>query len=323
MQAIARVNRVFRDKPGGLVVSPAYIAPVTVTAGGTVSKNEFNGVGWTTKSYLTDGGGDSAYGDADDVTSDNVLSQIEWSYDSNGNPTLITARERFHDETDTGALGRPTSGVNARVSFAAMYYDAIDRKTADVNVGTNGGSAYTRPGTVPSRSDTVLVTDYQYNAAGWLETTTDPKALVAKQFYNLAGWTTKTIENYVNGMPSDADDKTVEYTFNGNGDVKTLKANLTSGYQTTENVFGVSTSGGLVSNDIVAAVKHPDASSGNPSSSEQESYTYNQLGQVLTYTDRNGNVHTYSYDVLGRMTADAITTLGSGVKLRPAMPGGT
>jgi YD repeat-containing protein len=65
--------------------------------------------------------------------------------------------------------------------------------------------------------------------------------------------------------------------------------------------------------DIVGSVKHPDASSGNPSSSEQESYTYNQLGQVLTYTDRNGNVHTYSYDVLGRMTADAITTLGSGV----------
>ena len=42
-------------------------------------------------------------------------------------------------------------------------------------------------------------------------------------------------------------------------------------------------------------------------------YTYNQLGQVLTFTDRNGNVHTYTYDVLGRVTADAITTLGSGV----------
>jgi YD repeat-containing protein len=94
---------------------------------------------------------------------------------------------------------------------------------------------------------------------------------------------------------------------------------LTSGYQTTENVFGVSTSGGLVSNDIVGAVKHPDTSTGNPSSSEQETYTYNQLGQVLTYTDRNGNVHTYSYDVLGRIIADAITTLGSGEGQRPGV----
>jgi hypothetical protein len=30
-------------------------------------------------------------------------------------------------------------------------------------------------------------------------------------------------------------------------------------------------------------------------------------------TDRNGSTHTYSYDVLGRMTADDVTTLGSGV----------
>ena len=30
-------------------------------------------------------------------------------------------------------------------------------------------------------------------------------------------------------------------------------------------------------------------------------------------TDRNGNVHPYSYDVLGRQTSDAVTTLGTGV----------
>lgn len=69
--------------------------------GGTVVKNEYNGVGWNTKSYVTDGGGDSGYSDADDVTSDNVLSQSEFTYDSNGNITLIVGRERFHDETGT------------------------------------------------------------------------------------------------------------------------------------------------------------------------------------------------------------------------------
>ena len=30
-------------------------------------------------------------------------------------------------------------------------------------------------------------------------------------------------------------------------------------------------------------------------------------------TDRNGTTHQYSYDVLGRQTADAVTTLGAGV----------
>src|SRR5262249_35831445 len=142
----------------------------------------------------------------------------------------------------------------------------------------------------------------------------DPRGLVNKTFYNLAGWTTKTVENYVDGTVSDADDKTVEYTYNGLGDVKTLTADLTGGgHETTEYVFGDSTSGGLVSNDIVGAVKNPDPSTGNASSSEQESYTVNQLGEVLTYTDRDGNVHTYTRDVLGRVTTDAITTLGSGV----------
>src|SRR5947208_11243235 len=60
-------------------------------------------------------------------------------------------------------------------------------------------------------------------------------------------------------------------------------------------------------------MRYPDASTGAASSSEKDSYTYNQLGQVLTKTDRNGNVHTYTYDVLGRVTSDAVTTLGSGV----------
>src|SRR5207253_1612640 len=35
-----------------------------------------------------------------------------------------------------------------------------------------------------------------------------------------------------------------------------------------------------------------------------ESYTYNALGQIATKTDRNGNTHSYSYDVLGRQTSD-------------------
>jgi len=66
-------------------------------------------------------------------------------------------------------------------------------------------------------------------------------------------------------------------------------------------------------NAIPAVTKHPDKSTGAASSSEQDTATVNALGQALTATDRNGSVHTYSYDVLGRVTADAVTTLGSEV----------
>jgi hypothetical protein len=37
------------------------------------------------------------------------------------------------------------------------------------------------------------------------------------------------------------------------------------------------------------------------------------LGDTKTLTDRIGTVHTFTFDVLGRQTADAVTTLGTGV----------
>src|SRR5262249_26133848 len=119
----------------------------TSSPGGTVTKNEFNGVGWTTRRFVTDGGGDAAYGDADDVSGDAVLSQTEWAFAPNGTPKLVTPRQRFHDESGIGALGTPTTGVKARVSYQANYFDKADRLTDTVNVGTNGGTAYTRPST--------------------------------------------------------------------------------------------------------------------------------------------------------------------------------
>ncbi len=86
-------------------------------------------------------------------------------------------------------------------------------------------------------------------------------------------------------------------------------------YQKTAYVYGVTTAAGdgVNSNDILSAVQHPDPTTGKPSASQQDSYLVNALGDVIQYSDRNGNVHQYSYDVLGRLTADAVTTLGTGV----------
>jgi RHS repeat-associated protein len=48
-------------------------------------------------------------------------------------------------------------------------------------------------------------------------------------------------------------------------------------------------------------------------SAQQETYTDDAVGEELTRIDRNGNVHRYIYDVLGRKTSDQVTTLGAGV----------
>jgi hypothetical protein len=178
---------------------------------------------------------------------------VETTYDSNSNASLVTAKQRFHDETGTGALGTASNGVKARVSYAASYFDGADRLTGVVDFVTNGGTSYTRPSTVPSRSDTVRVV-----------------------------------------LPS-------------------------GGQQVTEWVYGVTTAGGsgLNSSDLVKEVRYPDPSTGASSSSSKDVLTVNALGQPLTMTDRNGTVHSYSYDVVGRQAADAVSTLVAHIWLWP------
>jgi RHS repeat-associated protein len=284
--------------------------------GGLVSKALYDGASRATKQFATDGGGDSAWSDAGNVTADVVLTQTETQYDADSNPIFVIRKERFHDETATGELGNATTAPKARVSYAAAYYDAASRLTASVNVGTNGGSAYTRPSSVPSRSDTVLVMDVAYNAAAWAETQTDPRGIAGKTYYDNLGRIIKTIEAYTDGTPSNSDDKTTEYTYDGSSHILTLKADMPSGaYQTTQYVYGVTTSAGsdLNCNDCLATIRHPDPNSGDPSSTLKETVPVNALNESKTFTDRNGSVHTYSYDVVGRLTADAVTTLATGV----------
>jgi YD repeat-containing protein len=189
-----------------------------------------------------------------------------------------------------------------------------------VAVGTNAGAAWTRPGTVPSRSDTVLVTDYGYNAAGRLETVTDPRGIASKTFYDALGRTTKTIEAYTDGVVTAQTNRTAESTYDGAGHLLTYTARLAgSAVQTTAYVYGVgpATGSAVASNDLLRRVEHPDPATGlpvtDPSAHQWDVYTYNALGEAVTVTDRTGTTHAYSYDVLGRPTADAATTLGAGV----------
>src|SRR5262249_47347447 len=134
---------------------------------------------------------------------------------------------------------------------------------------------------------------------------TDPRGLITKTDYDLLGRTVRTIDAFTNFAPSDSADQTTEYTYDGDNNQLTETADLPDGaYQTTRYVYGVTPAGGsdINSNDILAAVQYPDPTTGNPSTTLQETYTVNVLGEETTLTDRNGSVHTYSYDVLGRQT---------------------
>jgi hypothetical protein len=139
--------------------------------GGLVSNTRFDGAGRPKTEYTSDGGGDTTWAHARDVAGDLVLDQTEYLYDNNGNVTFVTDKARFHDTSDTGALGNKDSQSpipKARVSYAAFYYDNANRLTDEVDVGTNGGTAYTRETEPPVASDTKLRTKYVYGSAGWV-----------------------------------------------------------------------------------------------------------------------------------------------------------
>jgi RHS repeat-associated protein len=399
----------------------------TSQPGGLKTKNAYDGVGRATVTYTTDGNGDAAPGttnswaNAGTVSStNNVLAQVETSYDADGNVILTTTRQRNHDETTGGPLGNETTTPKARVSFMAYYYDLTNRLTTMVDVGTNGTGTYTRPSSPPAASDTVLRTDTSYagdnvqqvtltgnptggtftlsfgvqttsaiaynasassvqsalqalssigsgnvlvanpTGSAWIvrfagslagapqaaitgngsgltggmspsvsvtmtslggdnnqvQQVSDPRGIVSKTDYDYLGRTLRTVEAFSTFNPSGSGDKTTEYTYDGDSNMLTLQADLAGGaYEQTKWIYGVTTSGGsnVNSNDILASMQYPDKTTGNPSSSQQETYTVNALGDRLTFTDRNGNVHSYSFDVLGRPTSDSVTTLGSGV----------
>ncbi len=284
--------------------------------GGLWTKSQFDGAGRDVMDSTTDGAGGTTWADAVSVTNDTVLEQVQSVYDGDDNAIETIDRQRFDNATGTGPLGDPTSGIGARVYYAAAYYDNADRLTASVDMGTNGGVAWTRPSTPPPSSATALVTTYAYNSMGLVQDVTDPMGIVNRTYYDALGRTTETIQDYTDGTETADSNIVTEYGYDGDNNVTYVRADEPGGaYQQTQYVYGVTTASGsgVNSNDILSAIQHPDPTTGNPSNSDQDSYLVNALGQTVQYTDPNGNVHQYTYDVLGRLTSDAVTTLGAGV----------
>src|SRR5262249_40213127 len=101
----------------------------TSAPGGLVQKMTYDGAGRTTKTYTTDGGGDSSWSDAGTVTGDAVLTQAETQHDAAGNVLVTITKDRFHDETGTGELGSASTTPKARVNYMGFYYDKGNRLT--------------------------------------------------------------------------------------------------------------------------------------------------------------------------------------------------
>ena len=85
---------------------------------------------------------------------------------------------------------------NAWVTYVASYPDAIRRVVNTANYGTNGGSALSRPATVPTRADTVLVNSTSFDSAGNVLQTTDPLGIVTRYSFDAVRRKLTETQNY-------------------------------------------------------------------------------------------------------------------------------
>mgnify|MGYP000858361248 CR=1 FL=1 len=289
-------------------------------------KTVFDGLGRAIRQYVGCDLDETTYGEADDVSGDTILEQTETTFDAAGNVLLVTSRQRRHDATGTGELTTLSgSQPQARVSYVASWYDAIGRQRAVANYGTNGDSALTRPSTVPARSDSVLVSTTEYDAAGQAYQTVDPAGREVRQVFDAAGRVTKTIQNYQDGVVDAAhpdQDVTVEMTYTADGQMATLTAkNPATGDQVTRYVYGTTLAdSGVARSDLLRAEIYPDSDdvaeplgNGGDGVYDRVEYRYNRQGERTEKKDQHGTVHALVFDGLGRLLHDCVTTLGAGV----------
>ncbi|MCC6910359.1 MAG: hypothetical protein IT430_20685 [Phycisphaerales bacterium] len=316
--------------------------PIKVqTKGGPATKYAYDSTGRAVTVYTTDAGGDAApgatgtHGDADDVTGDIVLEQIEYVYDDGDGGLLeeVHSWQRDHDAAGTGALGTSV----ARPMFTHYVYDTIGRRTATVQYGA-AGSGETNPTytTSPTRSDTVLVSETVYDGStGRAFRHIDPASIETRYFFDDAGRVIWVAENYTNfdpgtlttigGGTNNDEDRATKYAYNANGDIGALTAYQSSSVsEVTTYVYGVTTSGtgpsNLVSNSMLHAVIYPDSDdvaeplgNGTDTTYDRVELAYNRQNQPIWIKDQRGVIREFEYDGLGRFLADKATTIPSGV----------
>ncbi|TWT55957.1 RHS repeat-associated core domain-containing protein [Allorhodopirellula solitaria] len=286
------------------------------------TKQVFDSTGWMTRSYVGYGN-DTTYADALNVTGDVILSQTDLAYDNAGNTIQTSTRQRYHNApaSQTGVLGSPAATPNARVVYSASYPDALGRMIASAEYGTNGGTALTRSATIPSSSDTTLISQQVFDNAGRLRDTTDRAGKISRTIYDAASRQTEKIDNVVDPSTSsststactasDDQNQTVQFTYTPDGDLKTLTAvNAVTGNQVTQYIYGTTLSdSAIASSGLLRREIYPDSTG----PSDSVSYTYNRQSQRTSLTDQNGSTRQYDFDSLGRQKQDRVTTLGAGV----------
>ena len=315
--------------------------------GSQLEKYAYDRLGRQTERFILANTNDSTYADADDVTGDIVLEEHQTRYESTDSDDVLMRVKiaRFHDDKGggetTGALDSNADGddleltasdVSGRPQITAFWYDDFGRVIDTVRYGTNGGSDFDRfELSVPSRSDSELLTEHAYATDGTVQEVKDPKGLATRTEHDDAGRVTATIRNYVNGTPSGPtgdDDVYTRYVYSDGLRTKIwvdLDGDdvVDTGDQVTLYIYGTTngtpSASEITTGHLLRATVYPDSSNSgttesaiNSDSSDVVSFAYNALGQEVYKKDQAGNVLESEYDDSSRRTKLKVTTLAGG-----------
>ncbi|HQX51300.1 MAG TPA: hypothetical protein PLY87_12285 [Planctomycetaceae bacterium] len=202
------------------------------------------------------------------------------------------------------------SWYHSIIEHFGTWIDGVGRQFASADYGTNGGAAFTRPATVPTRSDTILVNTTSYNDDGEVFATLDPQSTETRLEYDDAGRQTAQIENYVSGGTNADQNRTTWTIYTADGQVATLTAsNNDTGNQQTAYTYGTTlANSGIASSQLLRFVRYPDSDGTN---GDFVTWSYNRQGQQTLVIDQRGCQHAYDYDKLGRQIHDRVPSLGS------------
>ncbi len=250
--------------------------------------------------------------DAPDYPDDNegIVQLTDYTLNDVGNATKIITKELNHD--DTNGMNLTTSDYIR--TYVYNWYDAAHRPTDAAHYGTNNASGWKdsstdpNPGSVPTRSDTILVTSYTYDSEGHQEKVKDPKAIDTKSVYDKLGRVTQKEEDDGGGT-----ERITSYQYNGQGSLTKITADLTVD-QVTEYVYA-----NTQNSRWVTKIKYPATDTANGKTIGQPSdetydrivFTYNTDGTLTTRTDQNGTVLTFGYNQKRQKKEEIVTAVGT------------
>ncbi len=287
---------------------------VTVPTGG-YQKTTYDDYGRVARTVLV-----ASEGATDDATSfieDTVMTETVMTYDNTGIAVLTTNYARLPGSTVEGLLS--DNPGHARITYSAAWYDDAGRPYYSAYYGDNGGVAITeQPSSLPTPSDTVVVTQTFYDESGRVKYVEDNAGVKTRYFFDALGRQTYVVEGWNGVEPPTLDldapgDRTADvnritkYTYNVAGQVDTITAidpdanGNVSDNQTTTYTYGGDdgTVSPVYRKGLLLKTEYPDSTGAG----DDVAMTYHANGAVATRTDQRGVTLTYHYNDDGRRKA--------------------